>query len=205
VEGWIGALLTICPADLLVRYLLSARGALGGEGNDIFGKFIIEGDGEEHACAAIKWGGRVEAITFPTDQYKSLLDFLMHVSAYCEDLNEARNLLDFMVERVRARGTTPPIKRNRRSLDFREGDRIFIYCDVIRPSLCSDFRGKCLRILTYNPNVSHQTLFPIYYFGVEKKCVQTIHVELKTKHNEYFPFYASDQPLVIVLHFRKMR
>jgi hypothetical protein len=199
LEGWVTALLSVCPAELLTQYLQSANHSLGGDGNEIFGKFILEG--EDGESSSIRWAGRAETIAFPRGQHKSLLDFLLHVAAYCDNEAEARRLLLDMVAKVHARGHRT---RQRRSLDIKEGDRIFIYCDAIRSSVCSDFRGKCLRILSYDPHVTRQVLYPIYYFPIEKNCVQTLHVELKTKYNQYFPFDPSDQPLVVVLHFRKM-
>lgn len=84
------------------------------------------------------------------------------------------------------------------------GTRLFIYVDFIRPSLCSDFRGKCLRILAVDHKHMHISLNPVYYYPIEKKVIDGIFVEIKDKHGEYFAFKESDQAVVLVLHFKRV-
>lgn len=84
-----------------------------------------------------------------------------------------------------------------------EGSRVFVYCDIIRPVLCSDFKGKCLRIMPMNRGVMHQSLYPVYYYALEKKVIDTIHVEIMDKYGHYLNFAPSKNPLVLVLHFKR--
>jgi len=101
---------------------------------------------------------------------------------------------------------TRPQQRNvteASSMPVPNGARAFIYIDIIRPSLCSDFRGKCLRIVPVDHGVMHHPLFPVYYFPVEKRVVDVVYVEVKDKFNKYLAFEASATPLVLVLHFKR--
>jgi len=94
--------------------------------------------------------------------------------------------------------------RHPRSADsIEDGARAFIYSDLMRPALVSDFRGKCLRIVPMNKKTRHQTMYPVYYYAVEKRVIDTIYIEVKNKYNEYMPFTSSDQGLAVVLHFKK--
>lgn len=97
----------------------------------------------------------------------------------------------------------PPIYSRSLKAVVAPGARAFIYCDVIRPSLCSDFRGKCLRIVPVGDRMTNQALHPVYYFPVEKRVVDTIYVEVKDKYADYLALEASEQPLVLVLHFKR--
>lgn len=91
------------------------------------------------------------------------------------------------------------------SLSFNSaGLRIFIYCDLIQSALCSDFKGRCLRIVTAGAQPSPQILFPVYYYACDKQVVQVVHVELKDKHGNYVNFRPSSQPTLVVLHFRRV-
>lgn len=100
--------------------------------------------------------------------------------------------------------TSPtPLRSKRKTPDPTTGTRIFVYVDFIRPSLCSDFRGKCLRILALDTRQTQTSLHPVYYYPVEKKVIDGVFVEIKNKSGDYFPFEASDQAVVIVLHFKR--
>lgn len=84
-----------------------------------------------------------------------------------------------------------------------EGSRVFVYCDLIRPFLCSDFKGKCIRIIPMEHSTLNVNLFPVYYYAVEKKVIDTIHVEIMDKYGSYLNFPPSKHPLVLVLHFKR--
>ena len=83
------------------------------------------------------------------------------------------------------------------------GSRAFIYCDIIRPSLCSDFKGKCIRILSIDLEKRHRVFYPVYFFPIEKRVIDTIYIEVKDKYNEYLNFAPSEHPLVLVLHIKR--
>ena len=98
----------------------------------------------------------------------------------------------------------PALKRSRRGWSVSDGAHGFFYCDLIRPSLCSDFKGKCLRIVPVNRKSVRDVLYPVYYHAVDKRVISTIFVEVKDKYAEYLDLPASEQPMVVVLHFKRV-
>ena len=176
--------------------------------------------GEIASSVVLSPGQRIE---FSTKPLRSLSDWLTHVASNLESEEEALTFYrSFHTGWLNARaGSRQPRKRQASEKieellpesaalsmapsHIEEGDRILVYCDVMRSSLCSDFRGKLLRILSYEGQTGRQILYPVYYYPVEKQVIDCIYVELKTKYDEYFPFPDSDQPVVVVLHFRALQ
>lgn len=140
-------------------------------------------------------GSRIE---FTTSSFDRLADWFQHV---CTFLSSPEEVAAFATALSAAWEEKEEATRVRREV-IEDGTRIFIYCDVIQAHLCSDFRGKLLRILPYEGVLRHQTMNPVYYYPVEKHVIDCIHVELKNKYDQYIPFNDNEHPLVIVLHFR---
>ena len=167
----------------------------------VFDNFVV--DPNNVRSIVLPTSERVEFEPTPKPPER-LADWLANVASY---LNDSRNYGKFYELCIKEwEDMTKGTRRKRQAAvalnQIEEGDRILVYYDVMRSSLCSDFRGKLLRILSYEGKTGRQTLFPVYYYPVEKQVIDCIYVELKTKYDEYFPFPDSDQPVVIVLHFR---
>lgn len=146
----------------------------------------------------------------------SPLDFVSHVASFTSSLKEAQTVYHTIIDAWSQ--SVHPRKKVRRDLpgtssytfDFHndkdsEGARVFVYSSLIESSLCSDFRGKCLRILSFEKDTRHQSFFPVYYFPLERNTIDVVEIELKTKYNEYFPFPDSPHPVVLVIEFRRVQ
>lgn len=153
-----------------------------------------------------------DRVQFAYEEKSQLQDFISNLASYASSPQQAGQWLGEAVSiwTELLAGSTGPAQRVRRDVETSEPPidpalRIFLYCDVIQSSLCSDFKGRCLRILTAGPRDSgSQILFPVYYFPCEKNIITGVHVELKTKAGDYVHFQDSPHPTIIVLHFRRL-
>ena len=159
---------------------------------------------------------------------QSLPEWLGHVLTFAATPDEATTVLQDMVDAWEKVVTAHPrtvrsalypvydaeeqqqqeeeLNPKRRRLDANDviGTRLFIYCSCIQPSLCSDFRGRCIRIVALHPSTQHQIFMPTYYFPLCEQIIETIHIEIKTKNNEFFDFQDSAHATCLVLHFRRI-
>jgi hypothetical protein len=79
-----------------------------------------------------------------------------------------------------------------------------IYCDLISPQFIGGNLIRCLR--TYVPSaIDAQYKFnPIQYVPVEKRYFQDISIAILTSTGRIQPFKSNENPVKIVLHFRKL-
>ena len=81
---------------------------------------------------------------------------------------------------------------------------VFLYCDIIQGALISDSRERCVRVIPVGPRHLYHSLFPVHYFVCDRKIMDFVHIELKTRANTYVKFQDPDQPTVVTLHFRRI-
>ena len=84
-----------------------------------------------------------------------------------------------------------------------------MYCDLLEHVLVGDVKAPLLRIVNRTTEMSkqynsteHVTFNPIQYVPFQKKCFDTITIQLMTDYGELMPFVAGKS--IIVLEFRRM-
>lgn len=85
-----------------------------------------------------------------------------------------------------------------------DSERIFVYCDVIQTSPCSDTQTRCMRIISARRDKREFVLFPVYYMPCSQRVIQFVHVELRDKRGDAVNFMPSPHPTVAILHFRRL-
>lgn len=136
--------------------------------------------------------------------------FVANLSSYARSQGEASEwiedavatwarLIQLGAPRVRRSAAPRATPRNDEN-----GERIFVYCDVIQCSPCSDTKTRCLRIISVSRQNRHFLLFPVYYFACSQRVVQYLHIEMKDKRGDLINFAPSQHPSVIILHFRRV-
>lgn len=183
--------------DALASEILDVLRRLPLDSDIIYGNFTVAGE-EKTDFITLPSGERQEIESL--DVRAPFLMWVRNLLSYMPDAAAAKELANHIVD---AWSGGRRRRRRRETSVLDDGTRLFIYCDVIQSSPCSDFRGRCLRILPLDAAVRHQILFPVYYYPVEMKVIDTVHMEIKTKHGRYFPFPDHEQPVVAVLHFRR--
>lgn len=185
--------------DSLANEILEGLQKLPLDIDGVYQNFVM--DEEDTIFITMQNGVRLQVQRLSDDV--PFIIWVRNVLSYADGEETAKDWMSEIVSVWKAGKTTS--KRSRRSLNvIEDGTRLFIYCDVIRSSLCSDFRGRCLRILPYDSKARNQVLFPVYYYAVEQKVIDSIYVEILTKFGEHFPFPDHEQPVVAVLHFKKI-
>lgn len=81
---------------------------------------------------------------------------------------------------------------------------VFVYCDITQSALIADGKDRCIRVLPVESRNQHYPLFPVHYFICDRKILDYIHIELRTRSNSYVEFRDTKQPTVVVLHFRRI-
>jgi len=86
---------------------------------------------------------------------------------------------------------------------------VFVYCDLLEHVLVGDVKAPLLRIVNrttemgkhYN-SIEHTTFNPIQYVPLQKKCFDTITIQLMMDYGELMPFVEGKS--IVVLEFRRM-
>jgi len=83
---------------------------------------------------------------------------------------------------------------------------VFVYCDLLEHVLLGDVKAPLLRILNRTTEMSkhynsteHVTFNLIQYVPLQKKCFDTITIQLMTDYSELMPFVAGKS--IVVLEF----
>jgi len=86
---------------------------------------------------------------------------------------------------------------------------VFVYCDLLEHVLLGDVKAPLLRILNRTTEMSkhynsteHVTFNLIQYVPLQKKCFDTITIQLMTDYSELMPFVAGKS--IVVLEFWRM-
>ena len=90
-------------------------------------------------------------------------------------------------------------------IDFIGETNALIYCDLIAPQFVGKYCVRFLRTIIYPFKLGEHHFQYIFYFPVEKREFQDIHIEIKKLDGESAEFEESTVPVKIVLHFRRMQ
>jgi len=84
---------------------------------------------------------------------------------------------------------------------------VYVYCDVLEQVIVGDTKAPLLRIVNRAPRdhifdgADHVTFNPVQYIPLQKKCFDTITIQLMTDEGTVMSF--SDGKSIIVLEFRR--
>jgi len=86
---------------------------------------------------------------------------------------------------------------------------IYVYCNILEHVMVGDTKALLLRIVNRKTDmtnqydtIEHVTFNPIQYVSLQKKCFDTISVQLMTDFGQPMPFVAGKS--ILVLEFRLM-
>ena len=86
---------------------------------------------------------------------------------------------------------------------------MYVYCDILEHLMVGDTKALLLRIVNRKTNITNQydtiehvTFNPIQYVPLQKRCFDTISVQLMTDFGQPMPFVAGKS--ILVLEFRRM-
>jgi len=83
--------------------------------------------------------------------------------------------------------------------DFTDNiDLVYIYCDLLEPVLIGDTKAPLLRI---SGRGKHRTYNPVQYVPLQKKCFDTVEINIMTDTGLPVPFLSGKS--VVVLEFRR--
>lgn len=163
--------------------------------------------------AHLKLPSSQESIEYAFEEGSTPQSFVENLASYARSreeamdwINDARNTWKRLLRQPNA-GLKKRVRRGAAELAVRndvDGERIFIYCDIVENAPCSDVKTRCLRIISASRENRHFILFPVYYLNCSQKVLQFLHVEMKDKRGELINFLPSKHPNVIILHFRRV-
>jgi len=88
-------------------------------------------------------------------------------------------------------------------------DNVYIYCDLLEHAMVGDTKTPLLRIVNRKTDVrqpydsiEHATFNPVQYVPLQKKCFDTVTIQLMTDFGQPMPFVPGIS--LVVLEFRRM-
>lgn len=155
------------------------------------------------------------SILYSFENGATIPSFIANLASYAESVDEAKawigeaavvwqNLIDTSGHRGRRSTHAEPNRTGPGQPTDGGGERIFVYCDVIQTSPCSDTQTRCMRIVPARRDKREFIFFPVYYTPVSQREVQFLHVELRDKRGDAVNFMPSHHPTVVILHFRRL-
>jgi len=118
-------------------------------------------------------------------------------------------MLGFEANRRYVNGLRREIKAKKPLYLSAKIDNVYIYCDLLEHVMVGDTKTPLLRIVNRKTDVrqpydsmEHVTFNPVQYVPLQKKCFDTVTIQLMTDFGQPMPFVPGKS--LVVLEFRRM-
>lgn len=82
---------------------------------------------------------------------------------------------------------------------------IFLYTDVIKPTMVSDTAVRLLRVFTPHNDTGYHECAVVHYLPIERRNFSSITLSFHSRTGERYPFPTGEHSSTVVLHFREER